>query len=137
MLNIKKVKPLGQHLVVTMDKYGADEFVGTLIDPKKAQGSIKEFQKVVAVSDYITKIKVGDLVCVNANAYAIKKFHENSVKNDLMENTIVGYNIPQIEIDGQIYMFLNERDIEYVIEEYTDEQPQELIIGADKHLIIP
>lgn len=136
MINIKKVKPLGQHLVVTMDRYGADEFVGTLIDPKKAQGSIKEFQKVIAVSDYISKIKVGDLVCVNANAYAVKKFQENSLKNDLMENTIVGYNIPQIEINGQTYMFLNERDIEYVVEEFEEEHPSEVIHEAEKHLIV-
>lgn len=136
MINIKKIKPLGQHLVVTMDRYGADEFAGTLIDPKKAQGSIKEFQKVIAVSDYISRIKAGDLVCVNANAYAVRKMQENSVRADLMENVIVGYNIPQVEIDGQVYMYLKESDIEYVIEEYTEETPSE-IIHEDKHLIIP
>jgi TPP-dependent pyruvate/acetoin dehydrogenase alpha subunit len=80
---------------------------------------------------------VGDLVKINPARYAVRKYEENSVKKDLMENKIVGYNIPQIEIDGQTYLMLQNSDIEFVVTEYEEETPYSGLITEKKSLIIP
>ena len=123
MIKIKKIKPLFTSIVTTMERYGVDEFKGSLIDPTKRQGMLKELQKVIAVGSVVRDIEVGDLVKINPTRYAVRKYEENSVKKDLMENKIVGYNIPQIEIDGQTYLMLQNSDIEFVVTEYEEETP--------------
>jgi len=127
MIVIKKIKPLFTSLVTTMERYSVDELDGSIIDPSKVQGQVKEFQRVVAVGPSIRDIKEGDLVKINPSRYAIRKFHENSVKADMMENQIVGYNIPQVEMEGQTYLLLQDRDIEFVIEDFEETSPTEII----------
>lgn len=137
MIKIKKIKPLFTSIVTTMEHYGVDEFKGSLIDPTKRQGMLKELQKVIAVGSAVRDIEVGDLVKINPARYAVRKYEENSVKKDLMENKIVGYNIPQIEIDGQTYLMLQNSDIEFVVTEYEEETPYSELITEKKSLIIP
>lgn len=137
MIKIKKIKPLFTSIVTTMEHYGVDEFKGALIDPTKRQGMLKELQKVIAVGSTVRDIEVGDLVKINPARYAVRKYEENSVKKDLMENKIVGYNIPQIEIDGQTYLMLQNNDIEFVVTEYEEEVPYSGLITEKKSLIIP
>jgi len=137
MIKIKKIKPLFTSIVTTMEHYGVDEFKGSLIDPTKRQGMLKELQKVIAVGSTVRDIEVGDLVKINPARYAVRKYEENSVKKDLMENKIVGYNIPQIEIDGQTYLMLQNSDIEFVVTEYEEETPYSGLITEKKSLIIP
>lgn len=137
MIKIKKIKPLFTSIVTTMEHYGVDEFKGSLIDPTKRQGMLKELQKVIAVGSAVRDIEVGDLVKINPARYAVRKYEENSVKKDLMENKIVGYNIPQIEIDGQTYLMLQNSDIEFVVTEYEEETPYSGLITEKKSLIIP
>lgn len=137
MINIKKIKPLFTSIVTTMEHYGVDEFKGALIDPTKRQGMLKELQKVIAVGSTVRDIEVGDLVKINPARYAVRKYEENSVKKDLMENKIVGYNIPQIEINGQTYLMLQNNDIEFVVTEYEEEVPYSGLITEKKSLIIP
>ena len=53
-------------LITTMDKYEQDKLTnGGLIDTAKQQGTLKEYQKVLAIGDSVRNIKVGDLVCIN------------------------------------------------------------------------
>lgn len=137
MIKIKKIKPLFTSIVTTMEHYGVDEFKGALIDPTKRQGMLKELQKVIAVGSAVRDIEVGDLVKINPARYAVRKYEENSVKKDLMENKIVGYNIPQIEIDGQTYLMLQNSDIEFVVTEYEEETPYSGLITEKKSLMIP
>ena len=137
MIKIKKIKPLFTSIVTTMEHYGVDEFKGSLIDPTKRQGMLKELQKVIAVGSTVRDIEVGDLVKINPARYAVRKYEENSVKKDLMENKIVGYNIPQIEIDGQTYLMLQNSDIEFVVTEYEEETQYSGLITEKKSLIIP
>ncbi len=137
MIKIKKIKPLFTSIVTTMEHYGVDEFKGSLIDPTKRQGMLKELQKVIAVGSTVRDIEVGDLVKINPARYAVRKYEENSVKKDLMENKIVGYNIPQIEIDGQTYLMLQNSDIEFVVTEYEEETSYSGLTTEKKSLIIP
>lgn len=141
MLKIKKIKPMFTSLITTMNKYEHDmTTAGGLIDTTKQQGGLKEYQTVLAVGDSVRGIKVGDLVCVNPTRFAVKKHREGSLKDGIItDNPIVTYNFDVIEMDGKQCLLLQDRDIDFVIEEYEevpDPTPSTLIKPEAKKLII-
>lgn len=117
---IKKIKPLYTRIVTTMDMYVEDQLTtpGGIVDVTKLKKGIKEYQKVIAVGTNVRNIKEGDIVCINPERYAVRKFSQNSVKNDLMENQVTKYNFNVVKIDDVDYLMLDEADIEFVVEEY-------------------
>ena len=124
MLKIKRIKPMFTALVTTIDKYVDDQFMAgtTILDANKRQGGLKEYQKVLSVGDSVRGVKVGDLVCIDPKAYAVKKHEAGSLKDGVIaDNPVVSYNFDVIELDGQQCLLLQERDITFVIEEYTEE----------------
>ena len=139
MLNVKKIRPLFDKIVVTMDKYAADEYIGSssLLDAAKMSGSLKEFQKVVSVGSMVREIKVGDIVCIDPKDYAIHKYKPNSLKQDMMEDTIVGYNFTIVEIDHIPHLILKDRDIVYIVEESEEEKEPSPIINFNNEIITP
>lgn len=121
MLKIKKLKPMFTHLITTMDKYEDDVITGGIIDTHRQKGSVKEYQKVVAVGSLVRDIKVGDMVLINPKNYRVLKHEKGSLKDGVVtDNPVVGYNIPTVEINGELFMYLNDNDIEYVVEEYEE-----------------
>ena len=68
---IKKLKPMFTSIVTTMDKYDDDILVDGLIDGTRKKGTIKEYQRVLAVGTVVQGIKEGDLVCINPQRYGI------------------------------------------------------------------
>lgn len=127
-------------LVTTMERYGADELQGSIIDPSKMSGALKEYQKVVAIGSSVRDIAVGDLVKINPIKYAVyKDKRKNSVVNNLEEyhNEIVGYDFPQIELDGVAHLLLQDRDIEFVITDYEDVKPQSNLIHTERKIVLP
>ena len=135
-MNIKKIKPLFTAVVVTADIYPRDYKEHNIISPKA--NKLKEYQKVVAVGDLVRGIKEGDLVCIDLSSYAQWKYKKNSVKSDMEElhNEIVGYNVPQIKIDDQDCMYLDIRDIKYIVHEYDDKENEEQTIITPNKIII-
>ena len=136
-MNIKKIKPLFTAVVVTADIYPRDYKEHNIISPKA--NKLKEYQKVVAVGDLVRGIKEGDLVCIDLSSYAQWKYKKNSVKSDMEElhNEIVAYNVPQIKIDDQDCMYLDIRDIKYIVQEYDDKENEEqTIITPNKSIIL-
>lgn len=133
MLKINKIKPLFTALITTMDKYEQDKITeGGLIDTSKQQGTLKEYQKVLAIGDAVRGIKVGDLVCVNPARFAVRKHDKGSMRDGVItDNPIVTYNFDVVEMGGNQCLLLQDRDIEYVIEDYEevpDSNPSPLII---------
>lgn len=123
-------------IITTMDKYEEDVKENGVIVANKQAGTIKEYQKVVAVGTTVRDIKVGDLVMINPRNYAVKKYQENSIKNDIEMNPVIGYNFNIIEMaDGQ-YLLLQDRDIDYIIEDYEEEKPSKIIKPKEKKIII-
>ena len=136
-MNIKKIKPLFTAVVVTANVYSRDYKEHNIISPKA--NKLKEYQKVVAVGDSCRGIEEGDLVCIDLSSYAQWKYKKNSVKSDMEElhNEIVGYNVPQIKIDGQDCMYLDVRDIKYIVQDYDDKENEEqTIITPSKSVIL-
>lgn len=140
MLKVKKIKPLFTAIITTMEKYEEDVRTASgLIDTTKQQGGLKEYQTVLAVGDSVRAIKVGDLVCVNPTRFAVKKHQAGSLKDGIVtDNPVVTYNFDVVEMDGKQCLLLQDRDIDFVIEEY-EEIPDPIpstIIQPKKKLII-
>lgn len=118
-MTIKKIKPLYTRIVTTMDMYVEDQSTpGGIIDVTKLKKGIKEYQKVIAVGTSVRNVKEGDLVCINPERYAVRKFSENSVKNDIMENAVTRYNFNVVKLGDQEYLLLDEADVEFIVEDY-------------------
>ena len=141
MLKVKKIKPMFTALITTMNKYEHDvKTVGGLIDTTKQQGGLKEYQTVLAVGGSVRDIKVGDLVCVNPTRFAVKKHQEGSLKDGVVtDNPIITYNFDVVEMDGKQCLLLQDRDIDFIIEEYEevpDPTPSPIIQPEKKKLIV-
>lgn len=133
-INIKKIKPLYTAIVTTMDKYEEDEYNGSLIDSTKTKGTLKEYQKVIAVGDLVKNIQVGDLVCINPSRYAVKKHKEGSLKDGIVtDNPVIAYNFNVVELNGVPHLLLSDRDIEFVVEDYDETS---IIMPEEKKLIV-
>lgn len=121
-IKVKKIKPMFTKLLVTKEMYKDVTYVpGTsIIDPTKIKQGVKEYQTVVAVGDAVRDVKVGDLVCIDPTNYAVKKFAKADVRDKIedYENKVLGYAFPEIEIDGKKYLYLDIRDIDFIIEEW-------------------
>ena len=136
-MNIKKIKPMFTAVVVTANIYPRDYKEHNIISPKA--NKLKEYQKVVAVGDLVRGIKEGHLVCIDLSSYAQWKYKKNSVKSDMEEltNEIVSYNVPQIKINGQDCLYLDIRDIRYIVQDYDDKENEEqTIITPSKSIIL-
>ena len=121
MLKVKKIRPLFTSLITTMDKYEQDVKIGGLIDTSKQQGGLKEYQKVLAVGSSVRDIKVGDIVCVNPTRFAVRKHQAGSLKDGIVtDNPVTTYNFDVVEMDGKQCLLLQDRDIDFIIEEWED-----------------
>lgn len=118
MIKIKKIKPMFTALVTTMDIYTEEECSGAEAYKK---GMIKEVQKVLSVGPSVMHIKEGDLVSINPTRYAVRKHDENSIKSEMEGgNPVLKYEFNIIEFDDKPCLLLQDRDINYVIEEYEE-----------------
>lgn len=139
MLKVKKIKPLFTSLITTMDKYEQDKITdGGLIDTSKQQGTLKEYQTVLAVGDSVRNIKVGDLVCVNPARFAVRKHEKGSMRDGIItDNPVVGYNFDIVEMDGKNCLLLQDRDIEFIIEDFEEvpDPIQSPLIQPDNTLV--
>lgn len=122
MLIVKKIKPMFTSLITTMDKY--EEEVKTtdgLVDTNKQVGGLKEYQKVLAVGDSVRSIEVGDLVYVNPSRFAVRKHQAGSLKDGIVtDNPVTTYNFDVVEMDGKQCLLLQDRDIDFIIEDYEE-----------------
>lgn len=135
MIKIKKIKPMFTSIITTMDRYEQDVTTGGLINVTKMQGGLKEYQTVLAVGGSVRDIKVGDLVCVNPTRFAVKKHQAGSLKDGVIEdNPVTTYNFDVVEMDDKQCLLLQDRDIDFIIEDWEDipDQPQSILIQPEK-----
>lgn len=123
-IRINEIKPLFTTIITTLDVYEEDLIENGVL--KAPQGSLRMYQKVLAVGSSVRDVKVGDMVLLNFGNYIVRKFKENSIKEDMsaQEDEYV-YDIPRILIGGKICGKFQDRDVEGVItdfEEFETEQ---------------
>lgn len=139
MLKINKIKPLYTKLITTADKYKNDQKVGNILDANRLEGRYKEYQKVVSVGSSVREVKVGDLVLIDPSRYIKRKFSDNSLREDFVENPIISIDIPTVVMNDTDYFMLDERDIVYIIEEseeIPDPVEESIIIPKKRKLIV-
>ena len=79
---------MANYLVTTKDEYTEEDVKrGGLM--MKTVGSLKEYQKVVAVGPMVRGIQVGDLVCINPKRYAQYKHKPGSLKDGVITDNEV------------------------------------------------
>ena len=142
---IKKVRPQFTGLITTMNMFEEKDMYikGTsLIDGRKIKKSIDEFQTVVAVGPHVNGIQVGDLVHIDPTRFMkpvqVKKANQpDSLKTGMEEySSEMRYQFDVIELDGKPYLKLQDRDVDYVVEEYEeveDFDPNPTIV-TEEHL---
>ena len=122
-INVKGIKLLYNQVITTADEYEEDLKSGTIIDTKHTKGTLKEYQKVVAVGPMVRDIKEGDLVMINPKRYAVKEHKEGSLKDGVIGyNQVLRYDFPMIEINHTNHLFLHDQDIDFVITDFEEEE---------------
>lgn len=124
--DLKKIRPLFTKLVTTANKFEEDNKVGSIVDTNQLAGTIKPYQTVVAVGSNSAGIKVGDVVMINPARYAKKKYEDGSLKDGVIkENPVIEYRFPVITLESGDHLLIDTMDIDFVIEDYTEESLNE------------
>ena len=118
-IKINEIKPLFTTIITTLDIYEEDLIENGVL--KAPQGSLRMYQKVLAVGSSVRDVKVGDTVLLNFSNYIVRKYKENSIKEDMsaQEDEYV-YDIPRLTIGGKICGKFQDRDVEGVVTEFEE-----------------
>jgi co-chaperonin GroES (HSP10) len=136
---LKKIKPMFNRIITTMDSYEKDQVTGGMYDPRKQKGTMKEYQTVISVGDTVRGIKEGDVVCINPTRYAVMKHNDKSMHNGVIgDNLVVGYKFNTITIDGKECLMIYDQDIDFVVVESEDveDEAAPILIQPEKPRII-
>ena len=121
---IKKVRPMFTGVITTAKRYVGEQSVkkgSVIIDTRKLDGSMNPYQTVIAVGNTVHNLKEGDVVKVNFSRFALPKHTPGAIdeaQNLQSDNLSITYEIPMIVINDQECLYLQDRDVEYVVEEY-------------------
>lgn len=137
MLHITKIKPRANYMLVTADTFDKDMIEKGVIVAKK--GDLKLWQSVLAIGPMIRNIEIGDKVMINPMKYAVRKYNQNSVQNDLDNNPVLSYNFPFETIEDsegnpQECLYISDDAVKYAFE--GEEKDDALIIPGKKKFII-
>lgn len=120
---LKKVTPTFTKILTTSHRYTEQECMDShgLLMPQKL-GLVKDIQTVVAVGGSCRFVKVGDKVGLTFNRYGRPIQKKDTLKNSVDEyyNAEMVYDINSLVINGETLLFLDEGDIEYVIEDMEE-----------------
>ena len=132
-LRIKKIKPMYNKVLTTCELYDSDFTTDGIIDASKSEGGIMEYQKVISCGPLVKCVKPGDLVVINPTRYQVVKHKEGSMKDGvIMDNPVVSYNFPIIEVDGKPCLYIFDSDIDFAIKEFDfiEDEATEIIESA-------
>lgn len=137
MLHIKKIKPLYSSVITTGERFSKDMIEGGIIVAK--EGDLKLWQEVLAVGSHVRDIKPGDMVMINAEHFAVKKYSKDSIQNDMDNNPVVSYKFKWVTIEDSKgnpveCLMIDDRDVEYVFE--GEEKDDETIVLPSHKLIV-
>lgn len=138
MLQVKSIRPVYTRLITTANRYTESQKNGVLLDASKLEGRYKEYQTVVKVGSSVREVKEGEVVLIDPSRYIKRKYNDNSLREDFVENPIIEINIPTVTMNGEDYFMIEERDIAYVIEdseEIPDSNPNNFILPKEKKII--
>ena len=110
MLKVKKIKPIANYIVVTMDIYSDEEAkIGGLYSTK--MNTIKEYQKVLEVGPMVRDIKVGDIVRINPSRY-VQILHKQGKLRDSDKKVIEDDMHAVVDIPKELIYVTGEDGVE-------------------------
>ncbi len=119
MLKLKKITPVFNHILTTKHTYDKDVMDNGMI--VKTAGTVKEYQRVVAVGSTVKVCKPGDVIMINPTRYAVMKHQEGSLKDGVVsDNPVVAYNIPVINLDGKDHLLIYDTDIQFIMDKFEE-----------------
>lgn len=119
MLKLKKITPVFNHILTTKHTYDKDVMDNGMI--VKTAGTVKEYQRVVAVGSTVKVCKPGDIIMINPTRYAVMKHQEGSLKDGVVgDNPVVAYNIPVINLDGKDHLLIYDTDIQFIMDKFEE-----------------
>ena len=119
MLKLKKITPVFNHVLITKDVYEKDVTDNGMI--LETKGTVKNYQRVIAVGPTVKVCKPGDMVMIDPIRYGKTKFEKGSLKDGVVtENPVVAYNIPLINLDGKECMYIYDTDVQFVMDEFEE-----------------
>ena len=134
MLKIKKIKPLVNRVLTTMDLYDEVLTEDGIVDGSREEGGIKEYQRVIATGPMVKSVKPGDLVVINPTRYQVMKHKEGSLKDGVItDNPVISYNFPILLVDDRPCLYIYDSDIDFVIKEW--EEPVGSIVAEDTEIV--
>ena len=137
---LKKIRPLWNTVITSMDVYEEDNYINGILDTSKAKGSLKEYQTVIAVGDLVKNIKVGDLVCIDPTRYMIPIHKDKSLRGNIMnesgDDLVAGYRFNTIKLDNKECLKLFDQDIMFIVEESEDVNTGPAIVAPERPKIV-
>ena len=124
-MKILKAKPLLNHVITTADRYESTELKDGLLSTKEAEGDIKFEQRIIAIGpNCFDGLNVGDLVLVNPMNYLRPEhsLRENSILEKSRDEVNMVISWPLVDINDRECLFLYDRDLDMVIEEWADDE---------------
>lgn len=120
-IKVLKATPMFNGVITTCHQWEVDGESDGLIDTSKSQGVVKPYQVVVAVGSAARNVKVGDVVIIDPTRFAVKRYKDDSLKNNVVkQQEIIGFDFPIIDLNGEPHMLLVENDISYIVNEYEE-----------------
>ena len=120
---IKHVTPLFTGVVTTANRYVGDMKTasGLLIDTTRMKGGLNPYQRVVSAGEMAHGIKEGQIVKINFKRYEKSKHTPGAIDDaqNLQHDALsITYEIPMINLNGQECLFIQNNDIEYIVDDY-------------------
>ena len=118
-MKLNKITPMFTGILTTMDIIKEDIMNNGLLDMDNHAGAVKSIQKVLSVGNVVRSVKEGDYVAINLDRFAIK-MHKDGVITD---NPVIKYNFPIIEVGGKDCLLIDERDIQFIVDSFEEDEP--------------
>lgn len=130
-LRIERIKPVFTQVLTTCEVYGREGLV-----MEHMEGSVKEWQRVLAVGGAVRGIEPGDMVIVSPEAYIKRQYDANSLQNDIGNNKTVRVDMPVYETVSGRVMLIDQSDVKLVFE--GEEEPDSgIVVPEEKKIILP
>lgn len=112
---------MANKVLTTCELYDTNLTADGIIDSSKEEGAIREYQRVIACGPMVRDVKVGDLIVINPTRYQVMKHKEGSLKDGVfMDNPVMGYNFPILEIGDTPHLYIYDSDVDFIIEDFEE-----------------
>jgi len=140
-MKLNKITPAFTGILTTFDVYEKDTYLkGHYMIAHKA-GEFKPLQKIVAVGSSVRDFKVGDIVAINYDKFAVKKYDANSIQNDIDNNKTISFNLPIYDLADGEHLLIDQSCIVFKVDDYSEEDettdmPEAMIKATDKKVVV-